>query len=613
MAASSTSSSFTSRLTGPPRSRGRREDISVNTRANPASSEGAPTSPDLVSFFGSQIGDQSVVNYSYTDDPARLLAWDIYNFFYYAWALPYILLPYKPTDSGALSELAPTRANLFCILIHFVLVILQLGFILIVPVLAFFMPLWTTILVVAGFLALNTAIISLLNGKDIIFHSNPRYAAPDQARFAHEQWVFLNGVAVGSHWMQSNLDRLALTFGRPIVGIHNRTSGIIFDVIECLVQRNLGYATRDIRMCYPILKAKLYDPRYSKVVFIMHSQGAIEGSMLLDWLLQELPQNLLSKLEMYTFGNAANHFNNPYRTVGSQATTEGRPLETGQAVGAVGLAPVGSAQSRSRAHQQTRDDRPPTPDSPPFPDAATTSNTTTTVHAEPQAVDTSIGGQSAASSSSSSVRAVRHIEHYAFTTDFVALWGVLHFATARPASNAVPRFLGRVFVRASPDDRGGHQLVQHYLDGMFPLAKDPETGAFVGAAERGNAFMESEVEIHDEEDEGLVGGRDGEEGAGVVCREGLRREGVARCSEATGASESDDSSEEEEVESGRRAVVAMHGGGGSPVVHRPGEMVGGRKVKQLSRLWKYRNGRSPVDKPPLLKRDQDGVVRGATL
>lgn len=44
---------------------------------------------------------------------------------------------------------------------------------------------------------------------------------------------------------------------------------------------------------------------------ILHSQGGIEGGLVIDWLLDELPQDLLHKLEVYTFGNAANHFNNP--------------------------------------------------------------------------------------------------------------------------------------------------------------------------------------------------------------------------------------------------------------------------------------------------------------
>ena len=126
--------------------------------------------------------------------------------------------------------------------------------------------------------------------------------------------------------MQSNLNRLALTFGRPVLGVHNRTSGVIFDVVECLIQRNFGYATGDVRICFRIIRDVLYDPSKSKVVFVLHSQGGIEGGLVLDWLLQELPQDLLSKLEVYTFGNAANHFNNPHRHASSQTLTKMKPL-----------------------------------------------------------------------------------------------------------------------------------------------------------------------------------------------------------------------------------------------------------------------------------------------
>ncbi|KAF3763809.1 hypothetical protein M406DRAFT_238536, partial [Cryphonectria parasitica EP155] len=476
------------------------------------------SSSDGVSFFGCQLGDQTVINYSYTDNPWRLLACDTYNFVYYIWALPYILLPYRPTDSGDLSELAPTPGNLFCILIHTILIVLQLVFLLVVPPLALFIPLWTTVLIVGAFMALNSALSALLNGKDIVFHSDPTYAAPNQPKFAHEQWIFLNGVAVGSHWMRSNLNRLALTFGRPVVGIHNRTSGILFDVIECLVQRNFGYATNDIRLCYRILKEKLYNPQYHKVVFILHSQGGIEGGMVLDWLLQELPQNLLCKLEVYTFGNAANHFNNPYRTVRSEAKAEETPSTS-------------------------------------FSFSSTTSPSDHTTSSSPPA------------------RAIRHIEHYAYTTDFVALWGVLHFATIPPATHVIPRFLGRLFERASPDNRGGHQLVQHYLDGMFPLQKDSVTGQFVGCAET-NAFMESVVRVPQDHNAG---------GGGVVGKDdaqGGSREGVIGSWEDEG-----------EPNGG----VEVQNGGGSPVMVRQdtGMPVDRVRVKELSRLWKYRNGRSP--------------------
>lgn len=49
----------------------------------------------------------------------------------------------------------------------------------------------------------------------------------------------------------------------------------------------------------------------NKVVLILHSQGGIQGGLIVDWLLEQLSQEQLSKLEIYTFGCAANHFNNP--------------------------------------------------------------------------------------------------------------------------------------------------------------------------------------------------------------------------------------------------------------------------------------------------------------
>jgi hypothetical protein len=126
---------------------------------------------------------------------------------------------------------------------------------------------------------------------------------------------YSNGVSVGQHWLQSNVNRLSRTFGRPVLGVHNPTTGIVFDVIQCLIQRCFCYATMDIRNAYINVKAALENPQYNKVVFIVHSQGAIEGSMIVDWLLDEVPQDLLYQLEVYTFGNASNHMNNPHKTV----------------------------------------------------------------------------------------------------------------------------------------------------------------------------------------------------------------------------------------------------------------------------------------------------------
>ena len=260
--------------------------------------------------------------------------------------------------------------------------------------------------------------------------------------------------------------------------------------MECLIQRNFCYATSDVRICYSILKEKLYNPQYSKVIFILHSQGGIEGGLVLDWLLQELPQNLLNKLETYTFGSAANHFNNPHRHYDSQKAAIRHPLLAGVDSASTGTRSNGHVPTpntngdtnghivRRRSSQQTR----------PSQERPSPGNIVTEGHHivnSPVTAETRSHQPAAVSG-----RAIGHVEHYAHTTDFVALWGVLHFATSATATHTMPRFIGRVFSRTS--ERGGHQFCQHYLDGMFPLARG-ENGNFAGCAETGNEFMESEI------------------------------------------------------------------------------------------------------------------------
>ena len=482
-------------------------------------------------FYRSQIGDTTVINYSYTDKPWRLLVKDMSYFFVYAWALPWILWPIYPYGSGELDELYPSARNLFCIATHFILVVLQLAFVLGLPF-ALIFPLWMDLLAAGIFFTINWLLCKLLNGDKIIFHSDEKYAKP-KPEHEHEQWIFLNGVAVGEHWMKGNLNRLALTFGRPVLGIHNKTSGIIFDVVECLVQRNLSYATGDIRACFKQLKEVLYDPRKSKVVFILHSQGGIEGGLVLDWLLQEMPQDLLAKLEVFTFGNAANHFNNPHRHALSESMIKENPLG-----------------------------------------AMTTLTTETSLTSSPVETKTpaTLSKDSSILSSRSSMaikdRAIGHVEHYAHTTDFVAIWGVLHFATNRMGSPQLPRFLGRLFSRST--SAGGHQFNQHYLDGMFPLAKDPDTGDYTGADEN-NEFMNEIVEIGKEDDQ-MCSTREAFD---------ISYGGVA------GFGSGDITTPVEVVDPSKK-------------LKQKGEVM----VKDLSRLWQYRNGRSPAAL---------GVLRNATM
>lgn len=107
------------------------------------------------------------------------------------------------------------------------------------------------------------------------------------------------------------------------------SSGVVFDIIQCLIQRSFLFATPDVRECYVLVKKALYQPGVKRVVLILHSQGGIEGGMIVDWLLNEVPQDLLQYLEIYTFGIIANHFNNPYRDVFVH-TKQSRMMQNGE-------------------------------------------------------------------------------------------------------------------------------------------------------------------------------------------------------------------------------------------------------------------------------------------
>ncbi|TLD06602.1 uncharacterized protein PgNI_08449 [Pyricularia grisea] len=547
-------------------------------------------------FYGSQIGGKSVINYSYTDLPFRLLGYDIYYFFRFAWAIPYVVLPASaPYLSGDLDELSPTRENLFCIFVHAILIVLQLGFVLVLLPVMVLLPVWTAAMFITAFLVCNRLICKVLNGDQPTLTSNPEYA-PALEKHAHEQWIFVNGVAVGKHWLQNNLDRLALTFKRPVLGIHNKTDGIIFDIVECLVQRTFGYATDDVRLCYAAVKEKLYDPQYTKVVLILHSQGGIEGGMVLDWLLQEMPQDLLAKVEVYTFGNAANHFNNPHLHVTSQENAQANPLaasidvaeptETLERSASSDNSAVAAPKSKKKKNggggRRTQGN-------------GGSSSSTSSVSND--ALESMLTRETSAPRPSAiSDRVIGHVEHYAHTTDFVALWGVLHFATSTPATLFVPRFIGRLFARTSV--RGGHQLCMHYLDGMFPLRRDESApGGFSGCIEAGpaeeglNDFMDSEV---------VVGAADGgADGTATVDVAGAAFKsswvGVLKNEIKGLPAAASEAADEVEVMNAGQGI----GKGASRTF----------KVKQLSRLWQYRDGRSPEDNVAGV----DGPVRGKTL
>ncbi|GAB7364254.1 hypothetical protein MBLNU230_g4802t1 [Neophaeotheca triangularis] len=484
----------------------------------------------------------------YTGSPLKLL-WDDLVLCLTIWrAVPGILLPILPFRSGRLDELYPTAHNIANVVLHCILIVVQLLFLLSLFILPFVpvVPVGVAVAYLCVFWFSNKYICYLLNFNTTVLESTvdlKHYPTHED-----EYWIFLNGVAVGRNWLQSNINLLSLTFGRHITGIHNPTSGIIFDIFQCLLQRCFSYATLDVRNAYARVKTALHNPRYKKVIFVSHSQGGIESALIVDWLLSELSQDVLSKLEVYTFGNAANHFNSPLRRTGTEGQVPSNPASQ-----TPHLAPR-NASTRPNPSA-------PTPASPANPPA----------------------------------RVIPHIEHYANSTDFVARWGVLHFACAED------RYVGKIFVRAG----SGHLMNQHYLDNMFQLEDSSKPGrgeVGVGNEKRGglmgelgtggegekgrggwrvrdgNGFMDLRVK------EGFCG-ESGEEGVDGDGGHGGLSEGVGDLGKLAGHW-AGEVGEGEKRDGG--LVGGLEGKGDGK-----GKDKGKVRVKDVSRLWEYRNGGVP--------------------
>lgn len=239
-----------------------------------------------VSFTPSQKGTRNAaVPLAWTSSPTRLLASDMKLLVKNLNNVPGILLPL--TSKHFLDELYPwSFMNMWTLTLHIFLVIYQLLFLLSIPV-------WFVIHGPAIWVAAYCACVLLFNKAVCLLLNGPAYLDSDvKAAFEEhhpkERWIFLNGVAVGSHWLQANIDRLAMTFRRPIRGVHNPTAGIVFDLIQCLIERNFSYSTSDVRESYVQIKNALLDNKYDKTVLLLHSQGGIQGSLIVDWLLSEV-------------------------------------------------------------------------------------------------------------------------------------------------------------------------------------------------------------------------------------------------------------------------------------------------------------------------------------
>jgi len=149
--------------------------------------------------------------------------------------------------------------------------------------------------------------------------------------------------------------------------------------------------------------------------------------------------------------------------------------------------------------------------------------------------------------------AIRYIEHYADSGDFVARWGVLNFTSMKN------RYMGRVFTRPGT----GHLLNQHYLNSMFPLGPDQRVL-------KSNDFMEMELNICKGDNQSQA------------------REGTWSSFYSSGAGVEENVATLEDINSpiSRAPTISVLTSDNAP--NPP-------KVKDFSRLWLYRNGGSPLN------------------
>jgi hypothetical protein len=188
-----------------------------------------------ITFYPSQKGGPTTeVPLAYTANPFHLLWSDLCLIWRQKGTVGGILLPLRYFKLTEFDELYPSRKNIIAVITHVVLVIFQLTFLASLFA-CLFVPVWAFLLWTTTYLTVNYSICRLfLNGDGHPLASTRGVQGADNQS---EYWIYLNGVSVGSDWLQANIDRLSLTFGRKIVGILNPTDGIIFDLIQCMASQ----------------------------------------------------------------------------------------------------------------------------------------------------------------------------------------------------------------------------------------------------------------------------------------------------------------------------------------------------------------------------------------
>ncbi len=113
---------------------------------------------------------------------------------------------------------------------------------------------------------------------------------------------FLNGICTDVNVWGINAKKIENLFRYPVYPLHNTTEGFFKDIVECIFGRTFNIEDNDTKLLYQALKKSLIER--DKVILFAHSQGAIIASQLIEHLMKCGEDELLKKLELYTFAGA---------------------------------------------------------------------------------------------------------------------------------------------------------------------------------------------------------------------------------------------------------------------------------------------------------------------
>ncbi|KFA60130.1 hypothetical protein S40285_09578 [Stachybotrys chlorohalonatus IBT 40285] len=141
---------------------------------------------------------------------------------------------------------------------------------------------------------------------------------------SNERWLFINGIANELVWFQSSCDKIRDAFNQEVIGVYNRSEGILWDLIECVgehsaatdKQKEMIEHTPSSKAAQNKLEEELKKALWpgghsisNKVVMIAHSQGCLILRLVLQKLVSENPMgtpkmhDMKKRLRVFTFGN----------------------------------------------------------------------------------------------------------------------------------------------------------------------------------------------------------------------------------------------------------------------------------------------------------------------